>query len=441
MSFNRFLFLSLSLTSSLTFVSPTVVAETIDEYLHKQLEFFGVTKYEPLPVNNTDEHRTKVMLGRRLFMDTNLSGNKNISCLTCHHPMMGSSDNLGLSQTEDGKGVLKRNSSSLFNVGDKFNTFMFWDGRVHFHPAKKVFTTPEPALNGATPLAKNITSVMTSALSAQALFPLVSMEEMKGRKGDNEIADSETNLEAWDKIIKRITTESDAKNYVALFNRAYPDTKDNVQKINIGHAGEAMAAFMREGFYSNSSPFHNYLAGDDNAMTPQQKRGLVVFMEGGKCIACHQGNLLGNNSFFTSVGVPSYGAKPFSKDLGRAEVTGEKFNNFFFKTPSLINVALTAPYMHNGAFKTIREVLNHYNGIRKSLNTFDLSPERRKEFPVELEVLNSQADKDVIFSSIQAGFLRVGLGLSPKELDDLEVFLTEGLTDPKWVPQQQKKKF
>lgn len=435
MPFNRFLYLSLALT----FISQTALAETVDEYLHKKLEFFGVKKYESLPVNNTDEHKSKVMLGRRLFMDTNLSGNKNISCLTCHHPMKGSSDNLGLSQTEDGKGILKRNSSSLFNVGDAFNTFMFWDGRVHFSPGRKVFTTPEVALNGTTPLAKNITNVMTSALSAQALFPLVSVEEMKGRKGDNEIADAPNNLEAWDKIIKRVTTAGDAKNYVALFNRAYPDTKDSVQKINIGHVGEAMAAFMREGFYSNSSPFHNYLAGDNNAMTAQQKRGLMVFMEGGRCIACHQGNLLGNNSFFTSVGIPSYGAKPFTLDKGRAEVTGEKFSNFFFKTPSLINLALTAPYMHNGAFKTIREVLNHYNGIKTSLNTFDLSPERRKEFPVELEVLGTAADKDAIFNSIQAGFLRAGLGLSVKELDDLEVFLTEGLTDPKWVPVQSIK--
>lgn len=432
MLFKSFLFTSFVLTV----FSRTVSAETVDEYLQKKLEFFGIKKVEALPVDNSDEHKTKVMLGRRLFMDTNLSGNKNISCRTCHHPMMGSSDNLALSQTEDGKGVLQRNSSSLFNIGDKSSTFMFWDGRVHYHPTDKVFKTPEVALNGKTPEASQITSVLTSALAAQAIFPLVSDLEMKGKKGDNEIADTTNNLEAWDKIIERVTGESDGKTYAPLFNRAFPQTKNKVQKINIGHVGEAMAAFMSEGFYSNGSPFHNYLAGDNQAMTAQQKRGLIVFIDGGRCIACHSGNLLRNNTFFTSVGVPSYGAKPFSKDIGRGAVTGMEFNNYFFKTPSLINVALTAPYMHNGAFKTIREVLNHYNNVKLSLDTFDLSPERRKEFPVELEIMNSQADKEEIFNSVQAGFLRGGLRLGPQDLDDLEVFLTEGLTDPKWKPNQ-----
>ncbi|MBC7713451.1 MAG: hypothetical protein H7177_08930, partial [Rhizobacter sp.] len=332
------------------------------------------------------------------------------------------------------KGVLKRNSSSLFNIGDKFNTFMFWDGRVHYTPSKKTFETPEAALNGVNPKASNITSVMTSALSAQALFPLVSHEEMRGKKGDNEIANAENNLAAWDLIIKRITTEkeSDSQVYVALFNRAYPDVK----KISIGHAGEAMATFMREQFQSNTSPFHRYVAGDNSAMTTQQKKGLMVFIGNGKCIACHQGSLLGNNAFFTSVGVPAFGAKPFLADHGLGDVSGDKFRNFFFKTPSLINVALSAPYMHNGAFKTIREVLNHYNNIESSLSSFQLSPERRAEFPVELEILSTPKDFDEIMSSIQAGFLRSGLGLSKSELDDLEVFLTEGLTDPKWAPQK-----
>lgn len=419
---------------TLSFFNLPLQAESIDQYLHQRLEFFGVKKYELLPEDSSDESRSKFILGRRLFMDTNLSGNKNISCLTCHHPMKGTSDGLSLSQTEDGRGVLKRNSSSLFNIGDKFNTFMFWDGRVHYHPTTKVFTTPEESLNGITPKAQHITKVMTSALSAQALFPLLSHEEMRGKKGDNEIADAENNLLAWDLIIKRITTDDDSKTYVNLFNRSYPETLKSVQKINIGHAGEAMASFMRQQFQSNTSPFHQYLDGNDNAMTLQQKRGLQVFIERGKCIACHQGSLLGNNTFFASVGVPGFGARPFSADKGRGVVSGEKFKNYFFKTPSLINVGLTAPYMHNGAFKTIREVLNHYNGIKQSLTSFDLSPERRKEFPVEIEIVKEAADINGIWSSIQAQFLRAGLGLTKVELDDLEIFLTEALTDPKWSP-------
>jgi cytochrome c peroxidase len=429
------------LNVSLAFVSTNVFAVTpegsVNNYLRNRLAFFDITKYESQPVNSSDDYKARVELGRKLFIETNLSGNKKVSCLTCHKPGRGTSDGMPLSQTEDGKGVLRRNSSSLFNIGDKFNTFMFWDGRVRYQPSLNIFTTPESALNGPNPSASHITGILKSALSAQALFPIVTHDEMRGKKGENEIADAKNNLEAWDLVIKRITTNpaNDSARYIALFNRAYPELGGDVQKINIGHAGEAMGTFMREQFQSNTSPFHRYVAGDDQAMTAQQKRGLMVFMEEGKCIACHQGSLLGNNAFFASVGTPSYGARPFRPDLGRGEVGNETFRNYFFKVPSLINVALTAPYMHNGAFKTIREVLNHYNNINGSLKTFDIS-KRRNEFPVEVEVLNSNEDLNNNWNAIQAGFLKQGLGLSEKSLDDLEVFLTEALTDPKWAPQR-----
>lgn len=422
----RFLFVV-----ALGLVSTSVLADPLDDFLYDKMKIFGIGKYELPPVNTALDHQAKIELGRKLFMDPNLSGNKNISCLTCHNPMKGLSDGLALSQTEDGKGVLRRNSNSLYNVGDRQNNFMFWDGRVQYSPTKKYFVTPEPALNGPTPAAAEITTVLKSALSAQALFPLVSHEEMRGKVGDNEIANAKNNLEAWDLIVKRITADKNNK-YIELFKRAYPD----VQKINIGHAGEAMGVFMRESFQSNGSPFHRYAAGDVTAMTTQQKRGFQVFMTS-NCIACHSGNLLGNNGLFASVGVPTFGARPFAPDRGRGEITNESFRNFFFKTPSLINVGLSAPYMHNGAFKTLREVINHYNNVENSLTTFDIS-KRRTEFPVEVELLNSPGDINAIWNSIQAGFLQSGLGLGTRSLDDLEAFLQSGLTDPKWDPQNLK---
>lgn len=412
---------------ALGLISTSAHADPLDDFLYDKMKVFGIVKYELPPVNTTPDHQARVELGRKLFMDPNLSGNKNISCLTCHNPMKGLGDGLALSQTEDGKGVLRRNANSLYNVGDHQNSFMFWDGRVQYSPIKKYFTTPEPALNGPVPAAAEITTVLKSALSAQALFPLLSHEEMRGRVGDNEIANAKSNLEAWDLIVKRITSDKNNK-YVELFKRAYPDA----QKINIGHVGEAMGVFMRESFQSNGSPFHRYAAGDVKAMTTQQKRGFQVFMTS-NCIACHSGNLLGNNGFFASVGVPTFGAKPFAADRGRGEITDQDFRNFFFKTPSLINVGLSAPYMHNGAFKTLREVINHYNNVENSLATFDIS-KRRTEFPVEVELLNSPGDIKAIWDSVQAGFLQSGLELGTRSLDDLEAFLKEGLTDPKWDP-------
>lgn len=390
-----------------------------------------VKPLEKLPPANA----VQMELGKKLFIETNLSGNRNISCHTCHNSKMGTSDALALSQTEDGRGVLRRNSSSLFNTGGLHNSFMFWDGRVHYGPEKKVFSTPEEALNGPTPKAAHITSVLTSALSAQALFPLLSTEEMKGKKGDNEIADAENNLEAWNRIVKRLLTENEKERYLKLFTASYPEIAKDGSTINIGHAAEAMAVFMRQQFQSNGSPFHRYVAGDNSAMNEKEKRGLAVFIDRGNCIACHQGNLLGNNTFFASVGVPALGAKPFKPDRGRGEINNETVRKYFFKTPSLVNVALNGPYMHNGIFKTLREVIIHYNNVRHSLHHFELTPERRAEFPVEIEVLNDRATVNEIFNSIQAPFLKFGLGLTKEEMDDLESFLSSGLTDPMWVNQ------
>lgn len=415
--------------------SAKTTAIPLDEHLRKQLDFFNVTPLETLPV---EKNSFKIELGKKLFIETDLSGNRNVSCHTCHNPKRGTSDALALSQTEDGKGILRRNSSSLFNIGLPQNVFMFWDGRVHYNPSKKIFTTPEPALNGETPAAKHITAVLRNSAAAQALFPLLSHEEMRGKIGDNEIANAPTNLEAWNLLVKRLLSEGARERYIKLFNLAYPEINNDLDKINIGHVGEAVATFMGQNFQSNTSPFHRYVAGDNAAMSEKEKRGLLVFIERGKCIACHQGNTLGLNSFFASVGVPAYGAKPMVPDRGRGEINNETFRNYFFKTPSLVNVALTAPYMHNGAFKTIKEVINHYNHIRPSLHHFDISPERQQEFPVELEVLNDAANLKEIFGSIQAPFLRQGLGLTEEEKSDLESFLTTGLTDSKWLDLQIK---
>ena len=160
-------------------LSNSAHAKTLDDYLRQRLMFFQV---DPLELIVKESNTAKVELGKKLFIETNLSGNRNVSCHTCHNPMMGTSDALPLSQTEDGKGVLRRNSQALFNLGQPGQLFMFWDGRVHYNPVDHIFTTPEPALNGKNPQAAHITSVMTSSPSAQAIFPLLSHEEMRGKK-------------------------------------------------------------------------------------------------------------------------------------------------------------------------------------------------------------------------------------------------------------------
>ena len=402
-----------------------------DEALLKTLKGFGVKAVLTPKGNRPEALISKISLGKKLFHDKNLSGNRRVNCQTCHDPRHGTSDGKALSQTEDGKGILRRNAPALYNLEAAASPIMFWDGRVEYNSVRKYFiNTPEKSLNGPNPKAVEITSVLSGALAAQAIFPLLSHEEMRGKTGENEIADAKNNLEAWDLLITRLKTETDSMEYLDLFREAFPETAA-VEKINIGHVGEALSAFMKNEFQSSGSPFHRFVAGETNAMTAQQKRGLEIFSNKGRCIVCHQGPVLGGNGSTFSIGVPSFGAAPFKPDRGMGEVR-PGLTNFTFKTPSLINVALSAPYMHNGAFKTLREVINHYNSVRTTLTTFVLTPERKKEFPVPVELLNSEALINEIWASIEFPFIRGGLGLTTKEMDDLETFIGEGLTDPKW---------
>lgn len=422
------------LTCVLLMITTPAFADLIDHHLRNRLDSHNVRPIKRVAEN---PNRPLVELGKILFAEKKLSGNRRISCQTCHDPKAGTSDTFPMSQTEDNKGILRRNAQSLFNVGQPTRAFMFWDGRVHLDPKSHVFTTPELSLNGDNPKAKEITTVLTSALSAQALFPLVTSNEMMGNKGENEIADAEDRLKAWDRIIERIKKENPTElrttTYAELFLKAYPETE--LDKINIGHVGEAIAHFQREEFQSTGSPFHQYLRGDNNAMTSGQKRGLAVFLGRGHCINCHLGGELGKGDLFASAAAPQWGAHPFALDLGRAEITNDQKRNFFFKVPSLLNLKLTAPYMHNGAFQTIREVIEHYNHLDDTLKDFTVSAERRSKIPVPVSVANHPLILDDIWLSSQSGItpeLKNRLRLSEGEKDDLEIFLKEALTDPKW---------
>jgi cytochrome c peroxidase len=415
------------------FFTPVYSAE-LDTFLREKIDHFNIQPIKILPQNS---NRSLINLGKLLFAEKKLSGNRRISCQTCHDPKSGTSDTFPMSQSEDSKGILRRNAPSLFNVGLPGKDFMFWDGRVHLNSKTKIFSTPEESLNGENPQASYITSVLSSALATQALFPLVTTNEMMGAKGENEIANAENRLEAWDRIINRLKNEYptgiDTTSYIELFSRAYPDTA--ADKINIGHVGEAIAAFQSEEFQSTGSPFDRYLRGDNSAMTQAQKKGFAVFMGRGHCVNCHVGGELGKGNLFASVATPQWGAAPLSLDKGRAEIINDSKRDFFYKVPSLLNLSLTAPYMHNGAYQTIREVVEHYNHISENLNNFKVSDDRQSKIPVPVQVANHPLTLDDIWLSSQSGLipkLRNRLRLTRNERNNLEIFLKEALTDAKW---------
>ncbi len=379
--------------------------------------------------------RALVKLGGMLFAETLLSGPKDIACMTCHHPMYGTGDGLAFPIGTGGSGsgpyrkqanghLSRRHSQSLLNIGFPEIEHMFWDGRVYRNSQTGELQTPEAALNGKNPQLKEVAQVLTMSVSAQALFPIINNEEMRGE--NNEVADAATDIESWEVVMSRLLEGEKKDRYIPAFKKAYPNTL----KFNIGHVGEAIGSFIKDQFYVADTPYDRYLKGDLKAMTDSEKRGLIAFEQRGKCMQCHNGPHL-SNFLFKSVATPQFNSDvvqaPF--DEGRYEVTGEKRDLFKFKTPGLRNLALTAPYMHNGAFATIEEAVDHYNNPKQSLEDFTLSQVDLSNYSDNFVIDRDPKRNKLRVNLISIGEVRRGIRLTDQERTDLIQFLKTGLLD------------
>jgi len=369
-------------------------------------------------------------LGEKLFEDKDLSGNRNISCQTCHHPDFGSSDKLPLPIGAGGIGlgpdrtvadghIIPRNSPHIINAGITGKNIMFWDGRVSFDPVNKTFTTPEKGLNGKNPTRPELRKPLTSALSAQAMFPPLSHHEMRGEVGSNEIADAKTNIEAWEKLTYRIVNK---EFYKKLLKQVFPNT--SLRKINFAHLAEAMAYFQANRFVAVDTPFDKYLRGDQNALSKKAKKGAVLFFSSARCFMCHSGSSLTDNKFH-NVAFPQVGPgkNDGGDDLGLYNITGKTEDLYKFKTPSLRNISLTAPFGHSGSLKTLKRVVEHYQHPMRSNHHYDGG---FRNLPYELPVDWHNMNKRLRLIDPQIG--RMGIPMNRQDINNLTSFLTEGLT-------------
>lgn len=267
------------------------------ESLHQvALEFFS-----PLPTvmpGSETDTVAQVNLGKKLFFETALSINNNQSCNTCHNIVDGASgtDNRRVSIGSLGK-VGSRNSPTVWNAG--LQVAQFWDGRA-------------------------------TTLEEQAKFPLLNPIEMA--------------MPSSEKIILTLVIN----HYLPAFEKAFPLHKN---PINMQNISSALAAFQRT--LISHDRFDDYLKGNRNAITMDEKKGLSIFIEKG-CVACHNGSALGGQLFMKMGLVHPY---PNKVDTGKGGVTGNAADNYFFKVPSLRNILSTAPYFHDGAASTIEQAI------------------------------------------------------------------------------------
>lgn len=416
-------------------LSLSVQAETIDQKLDGYIKLFNLKALSAPSKKNP----ALFELGKELFAEKKISGNNNISCADCHHPdsFTGDAIPVGLGEGADGIGVMRtqktghmlgRNTPGLYNLGFNDITTMFWDGRIQYLEKTKVFYTPENGLNGANPRLGHITRAMSSALAAQAIFPMTNDNEMRGQPGTNDIANAKTNEETWSLITKKILSMD---KYKKLITKAFP----GVTTFNIGHFGEAIAEFERHEFLANNTPYDQYLRGDKKALTHAQKFGMVVFFDKGKCANCHMGEHLSNFEF-KNVGVPQIG--PEQNDIGRAGVVNNHNMKYAFRVPPLRNVALTAPYFHNGSFQNLAQVVEHYDDIEASLTSYTWAAVLNNYMTI-LQGHDHSLDQDRLDHLAH----NVAKNLFFEEFEEhaLVEFLTNGLTDPKFIKKEDQKRY
>jgi cytochrome c peroxidase len=267
----------------------------------------------------------KIALGKRLYLDTQLSKNGKISCNSCHNLKTFGVDNEPTSPGHDGQRG-GRNSQSSFNAA--LHATQFWDGRA-------------------------------ANVEKQALGPILNPIEM--------------GMPSEAAVVERLKKD---KTYPKEFAAAFPGEKDPLTYANVGNA---IGAFERT--LITPSRFDEFLKGDDKALTADEKKGAQLFVQTG-CTACHNGATLGG-MMFQKLGL----VKPYpTKDMGRFEVTKNEADKMMFKVPSLRNVAKTGPYFHDGSVKTPDEAVSlmaEYQLGRK------LSPEQVKEIVTFLNSLTA----------------------------------------------------
>ncbi|HSL71000.1 MAG TPA: cytochrome c peroxidase [Longimicrobiales bacterium] len=400
----------------------------IDAQLRQSLTMWGVTAIAPMPAQDPN----LVALGRALFFDKILSGNKDIACATCHQPAAALGDGLSLPVGTGGTGhgaartlgagrtFGPRQSPSLLNSGLGL-FYMFWDGRLS---GRQGFFNNETGI----PLPPGL----ATALIAQAMLPVLNRQEMRGNPGDrdrfgqiNELAQftDDQSGAIWQAVMQRLLTIPE---YVALFNAAFPTRP--ASQLTFADAARALATFQMDAFTKTRSAFDRYLERDNAALSAAQKRGALLFFDEKPCGSCHNGPFIGGQGF-ANVGVPQIGPGvrvQLPLDLGRGEL--EQHNSFYrfaFRVAPLRNVELTAPYMHSGAYATLEAVVEHYNNVPLAIRTYDTAQLDPDLLPL---YHGDEATIKNVLTTLD-GRLQTPLNLTDGDKADLVAFL-KSLTDP-----------
>ncbi|MCA9656154.1 MAG: hypothetical protein KC501_39990 [Myxococcales bacterium] len=397
---------------------------TLDDRLR---EVLGEQHVGPVDFGSRQD-RDRVALGEALFYDKELSGNRDISCGTCHRPASRTGDDRSLSigtggtgvgpDRELGTGVLTvRHAPELFDRGAEGWESLLWDGRLRQGDA-----WPLPA--GVEPPAE----IQDDLLAAQVLLQVAHRDSMRGQPGDVDVDGSPNELAAipdadlpavWDGVMDRLLAIDE---YVERFADAFPGVSRS--ELGLEHAAMAIAAYEIDAFTFEQSPWDLYLEGDDGALVEPAKRGALLFYGEAGCSECHAGPLLTDQGFHNMC-APQVG---LGLDWGRGGYTGDDAERYQFRTPPLRNISFTGPYFHAGTHDSLEDAIRYHLDPCTELRLYDgegLDAEARDRLWTE----------DSLFTEIEqtadAAALR-RVDLDHDQVSDLVQFL-ESLSDPSVV--------
>ena len=371
-----------------------------------------------------------VAVGRLLFYDPILSGGRGVSCASCHHPRQGTSDGLSLGLGDGAAGLgaerradpanlperrVPRNAPALFNLGfPEFDTF-FHDGRLEADPSRPSGIR--------TPLGEDMAHGFASALSAQAMFPVLSPDEMAGHHGESDVS----------RLVRQgmLAHEGGAWDAIAARVGAIPAYAEALgEPVRFTRVADALAAFVAHEWRADDSPFDRHLRGQA-PLTGPAAEGMGLFYGKARCSTCHAGAFQTDHGFH-AIAMPQIGPgkgerfESHARDEGRARVTGDPADLYRFRTPSLRNVALTAPYGHSGAYAALEGVVRHHldpvGGLRAYDHTQAVLPDLRGA--EDFRILDDPAELDAIAAASEPA----PMALADAEVAALLAFLA-ALTD------------
>ena len=381
----------------------------------------------PLPKANATYapvDMAQVRLGQLLFYDPILSGSKTVACATCHHPKHATADGLSLGLGDGAHGLgpkrmidpknlpeqrVPRNAPALFNLGAHEFTTMFHDGRLEADP-----TRPSGI---RTPLGTEMVQGFASVLSAQSMFPVLSPDEMAGHYTESDVARAVrqgflTGEDgAWSLISARV---ADIKEYQSAFEQI----NGPGHSVTFTDISDVIAEFIAFEWRADDSPFDQYLRTGE-PLPKAANLGMSLFYGKAQCSTCHAGQFQTDHDFH-AIALPQVGPgksarfETHARDEGRLRVTGNPADAYKFRTPSLRNIAQTAPYGHNGAYATLEAMIRHHLDPVASLKAYNVAQLVLPDLP------NSQDFRATLDPDEQAAIAAAN-ELSPSNLSETEI--------------------